>query len=229
MPVRIAVVDYLGEELDALVSALYDIEDVEPIITSDPAAISEVDGVILDGKASAFAEAITQIRLLGMEKTLKDIVVAGKPFLGIGVGLHLFYTIGMEVERGRAKQDGESVARGLNLRPGAVWTIQKRCGENVAQPHIGFAEVVKDPRWTSPLLSVLEEGDQFYYEHSFVAPTGPWIQAWTTPDRADEPFPAVVDFGGTCFGVQFHPEESGEAGMRILRRFIDIAEDTMGA
>lgn len=228
MPTTIAVVDYYGEDLDPLINALYDIEDVEPIVTSHPFEIANADGVILAGKLS-FAEAMAQIRMLGLYQPLQEVIVSRKPFLGIGIGLHLFYTFGMEVELGRSKNDDEQIVQGLNLRPGAVWDLYHRCGKDTVQPHVGFATVRRDVDCSTPLLEGIPEDDEYYFSHYFVAPTGPWVHGWTLPEGAEEEFPSVVDFGRTCFGIQFHPEESGEAGVRILRRFVEIAEESARA
>lgn len=223
MSVQIAVVDYLGEELDPLISALYDLEDVDPVVTSEPETIAAVDGIILCGKSS-FAQAITQMRLLSLDRVISESIVERKPFLAINVGLHVLYKTGMEVAPGRSKQAGEQVARGLNIRPGAVWDIKNRCGKDAVQPHVGFAPIRRDKRCETLLLDGLPEDDEYFFDHSFVAPTGPWVQAWTLPEGAEEEFPSVVDFGNTCFGIQFHPEESGEAGLRLLQNFAAIVD-----
>lgn len=220
METRIAVVDYLLEDLDPLVQALLDTEkDVDVVTTQDPQELASAKGIVLAGHA-VFADAIGQIRAMGLEPHIKAQIVAGKPFLGIGTGMQMLFSVGREITPGEL---GDHVVDGLKIRPGSTPPLPQEDwnGNTFSLPHTGFAEVTYDKRCPTPLLAGLPDGERYYFDHSFSVPTGPWVQAWA---EHAQPFPAVVDFDRTCFGVQFHPELSGPAGVALLARFVEICQ-----
>lgn len=212
----IAIVDYGLEDLTLLETALTE-AGANTFPSSDADAIVGADGIVLAGKA-AFAQAIDAIRALSLEQHLKAAIVAKKPFLGINVGMHLLFAVGREITPGKT---GDHVVDGMNLRPGSCPPLPEadQYGFTFELPHTGTAAIAKDPRCRTQLLAGIEDGAEFFFDHSFAAPTGPWVQAWTTYSNT---FPAVVDFYNTCFGVQFHPEHSGEAGMHLLKNFVSF-------
>lgn len=221
MPTRIAVVDYLLEDHDALIGALEEADaELDVTATSDPEELAQAQGIVLAGQAT-FADAIGQIRAMGLEQHIKAQIVAGKPTLGIGVGMQLFFSVGREIEPG---QTGDHVVDGLKIRPGSTPPVAERdyYGTAFELPHEGFAPVHRDRRCATPLLEGIPDGESYYYRHYFATPTGPWVQAWTTYSAT---FPAVVDFDRKAFGVQFHPELSGPAGIRLLARFARICRE----
>ena len=214
----VALVDYGLEDLELLETALGE-AGAEVFPSSDPDAITGADGIVLAGKA-AFADAISAIREMGLEQHLKASIVAKKPFLGVNVGMHLLFSVGREITPG---QLGDHVVDGLGMRPGSCPPLPDAdaYGFEFDLPHTGFAAVSKDARCRTTLLDDVEDGTEFYFDHTFVSPTGPWVQAWCQYSTV---FPAVVDLDRTCFGVQFQPELSGDAGMAVLRRFLAICE-----
>lgn len=216
----IALVDYGLEDLDLLETALGEV-GAEAFPSSDPDAIIGADGIVLAGKA-AFEPAITAVRDLDLEQHLKAAIVAKKPFLGINVGMHMLFSVGREITPGKI---GDHVVDGFGMRPGSCPPLPDAdsYGFTFELPHVGMAAVNKDARCRTKLLDGIEDGTEFYFDHSFVAPTGPWVQAWTNYSTL---FPAVVDFYNTCFGLQFQPEQSGEAGLTILRNFVAFCEES---
>lgn len=217
MPI-VALVDYGLEDLDLLETAFGE-TGAEVFPSSDPDAIVGADGIVLAGKA-AFADAIGALREANLEQHLKAAIVAKKPFLGINVGMHMLFSVGREITPG---QLGDHVVDGFGMRPGSCPPLPDvdSYGFDFALPHVGMAAVHRDKRCRTQLLDGIEDGQEFYYDHTFVSPTGPWVQAWSSYSTT---FPAVADFYSTCFGVQFQPEQSGEAGMQILRNFVHICE-----
>ena len=113
---------------------------------------------------------------------------------------------------------------GLRIRPGSTPPLpaQDWRGIDYELPHQGFAEVRFDKRCETPILEGTADNTSFYFNHSFAVPTGPWVKAWATYSNM---FPAVIDFDRTTYGVQFHPEESGEAGLNLLRQFARVVEN----
>lgn len=215
----IALVDYGLEDLGLLETALGE-AGAAVFPSSDPDAIVGADGIVLAGKA-AFAQAIDAIRDQGLEQHLKAAIVAKKPFLGINVGMHLLFSVGREITPGKL---GDHVVDGFQMRPGSCPPLPEadQYGFTFELPHVGMSPVLKDARCRCRLLANIEDGTEFYFDHSFISPTGPWVQAWTNYSIT---FPSVVDFYDTCFGVQFQPELSGDAGMEVLRAFVGICEE----
>ncbi|MBQ9069283.1 MAG: imidazole glycerol phosphate synthase subunit HisH [Eggerthellaceae bacterium] len=214
----VAIVDYGLEDLELIETALGEL-GAETFPSSDPDAIVGADGIVMWGMAG-FGEAIGAIREKGLERHLKAAIVAKKPFLGINVGMQLLFSSGRESTRGRL---GEKYVDALEIRTGSCPALPDvdSYGFDFELPHTGMAAVLRDERCRTCLLDGVEDGQEFFYDHYFVTPTGPWVQAWSSYSIT---FPAVVDFHGTCFGAQFLPEKSGEAGMQVLRNFMQACE-----
>ena len=179
-------------------------------VSDDPGAIDDADGVVLPG-VGAFGE--------GMENAgpfrdaLLDVAAGDTPLFGICLGMQMLLTESEEAERA-----GQGEARGLDLVPGR--NVRFPAGQTV--PHMGWNELQVERE--HPLVEGVE-GEYAYFVHSYYA----------DPDDADAVvastdygvrFPAVVaDRSGTVFGTQFHPEKSGETGLRILRNFVALCAD----
>ena len=218
MEARIALIDYLLEDLDAIEQALVD-AGANVFLTSDYDELAQAKGMVLCGHA-IFEDAILQIREMQLDQHIKAFIAAGRPTLAIGLGMQLLFSVGREVEEG---QIGDHVMDGLKIRPGSTPPLPTEdwYGNAFELPHVGFAPITYDKRCPTPLLQGLPDGESYYFDHSFAVPTGPWVQAWA---EHAQPFPAVIDFDRTCFGVQFHPELSGDAGLALLKRFVQIVE-----
>jgi imidazole glycerol-phosphate synthase subunit HisH len=198
----VCVLDY-GSGNVASVRNMIESLAVDVVVSNDPAAIAAATHVVLPG-VGAFAAAMRKVReRLPCEMLQHEVVVGGKPFLGICVGMQVLATRGLEF--------GE--AAGLNWIGG---TVRKLETADLTLPHIGW----NDLTWTtdSPLSRTIESTPDFYFLHSYAF----------FPDDASiiearacygEEFPAVVRAGNIC-GVQFHPEKSQQAGMALLRNFL---------
>lgn len=191
----ITVVDYGMGNLRNVRRALEHI-GCEVQVTPDPDAIRQATTLILPG-VGAFGEAVTRIDALGLRGPIMDHAGAGKPMLGICLGMQLLF------------QDSEESpgARGLGLIPGSI----TRFRTSLVVPHIGWNDV--RPVASSTLLA--PEGGCFYFVHSFHA--GETSAAVGTTEYGVT-FTAVVE-QRNVFGVQFHPEKSQAAGIELLRRF----------
>jgi glutamine amidotransferase len=194
----IAVIDYEAGNLRSISRAL-EAAGAEVVITSDPEVVRAADAVVLPGVGHA-GHSIEQLTRMGMPAAIKEVVDAGRPFLGICVGMQVMF-----------EEQEEGDTRGLGLMPGRVRSLK---GE-VKVPHMGWnrSRVAK----SSPLG---EEGDEpfYYFVHSFIAePSDAADIAATT--RYGEEFASVV-VRGNVWGTQFHPEKSGEAGLKLIRAFV---------
>ena len=176
------------------------------IITSDASDLYNASGVILPGVGS-FAPAMDELQSRDLVMPLIDCANSGKPFLGICLGMQLMLE-GSE-ENSLERRDSKGVVSGLGIIPGFV----RRFPDNgLKVPQMGWNKLVNV---TGRLLT---EGDYVYFVHSYFCQPG---------DSAD--IAAMTDYGikycssfehGNIFGMQFHPEKSGEAGLGILKKFV---------
>ena len=153
----------------------------------------------------AFPEAMSRIRAQGFDDLISDRAAAGVPVLGICLGMQLIFGSSTEL-------DG---AKGLALLEGEVTELDAK-GQKV--PHIGWAPVT----WTreSPLTEGLEPEEPFYFVHSLASRPAEHADTLGTATYG-ETFAAVVE-RDNVFGVQFHPEKSSAAGLRLLENFAAI-------
>lgn len=198
----IAIFDYGMGNLHSVSKALERLGcDVE--VTSDPERIMAADGAILPG-VGAFGDAMANLRDTGLADTVRNYAASGKPLLGICLGMQLLFT----------ESEEHGLHQGLNLLPGRVVRFQ---GEYKV-PHMGWNEL--SFRQPSPLFEGLEPG-HVYFVHSY----------HVLPDRQEDLL-ATTDYyqqvtaivgRGSVFGMQFHPEKSGELGMALLQRFVNLS------
>jgi glutamine amidotransferase len=199
---RICILDYGMGNLRSVEKALEHV-GAEATIANDPGAVRAADGLILPG-VGAFPRAMERIGELGIDGLLAERREAGVPILGICLGLQLLFDSTTEL----------GGATGLGFLAGEVTGLD---GDGLKVPHIGWSPV----SWTreSRLTEGIETGTPFYFVHSF------------------SPHPEAADLLGTAeygarfasaaerdnvFGVQFHPEKSSGAGLRLLANFAGV-------
>ncbi len=171
-------------------------------VSSDPKEISEADKIVLPG-VGAFEDAIAELKAQDLVEVVRDGIGRGKPFLGICLGLQMLFDVSYE--------NGEH--RGLGIIPGKVVRFDPPPEYSV--PHMGWNQLLIRNR--PPILEGIEEGDQFYFVHSYyVVPDDPQVIATETdyPER----FCSMV-WKDNLFATQFHPEKSQAKGLRMLRNF----------
>jgi glutamine amidotransferase len=191
----IAIIDYGAGNLRSIRRAL-ETNGAETIITSDPEEVRKADAVVLPGVGHA-GHAIGEIDRRGLTPAIRETVEAGKPFLGICVGMQVLF---------EHQQEGDS--QGFGLLKGNVREIEGA----TKLPHIGWNQVSSGMSDDG-----LDEG-YFYFVHSFIAePTNPDDVAATS--TYGEEFPVVVK-SGNIWGTQFHPEKSGPAGLEFLASWV---------
>ena len=179
-------------------------------ITDDPGALSAADGVVLPG-VGAFGEGMDNAG--PFREALVEEAEAGTPLFGICLGMQMLLTTSEE-----AKYDGEGDAEGLDLIPGT----NLRFPDSVKVPQMGWNEL--DVQRDHPLVEGID-GEYAYFVHSYYADPENDDTVVATTDYGVE-FPSIVaNETGNVFGTQFHPEKSGETGLRILRNFVDICSE----
>lgn len=199
----IAIIDYGVGNLFSLMQSLKKI-GAESVVTSEIEQIERADRLILPG-VGAFGDAARKLRDSGLDKVIKSQVAAGKPLLGICLGMQLLFDKSFEY----GEHDG------LGLIKGEVLPLSDYVS-GLKIPHMGWngLEFVDN----SPLFKNLKQGEYVYFVHSYFAKCGEGLSAVT--DYGIKVTAAVRK--GNVYGVQFHPEKSGGAGLEILRAFNGI-------
>ena len=204
----IAIIDYGVGNIFSLQSSFTCIGE-EAVLTGDPAVIRKSSRIVLPG-VGAFEDAARKLRETGMADIVKEEALSGKPLLGICLGMQLFFDKSMEY--------GEH--RGLGLIPGVVEPIAPLVGPGYKIPHIGWNALrFPEDREKSPLFRYIREGDHVYFVHSYYAA------------QCRESVIATCEYGAeltaavqrdNIYATQFHPEKSGEVGLKILKAFCEL-------
>ncbi len=179
-------------------------------ITSDPDELADSDGIVLPG-VGAFGDGMENAG--PFREPLVAAAEAGTPLFGICLGMQMLLTESEEAERA-----GQGDVEGLDLIPGR----NVRFEGDVKVPHMGWNElhVERD----HPLVEGVE-GEYAYFVHSYYADPDDGEAVVATTDYGEEFASIVANPAGNVFGTQFHPEKSGEVGLRILRNFVEICAD----
>ena len=204
----IAVVDYGVGNLFSLKSSLASI-GVEAVVSGDEAVIRSADKILLPG-VGAFEDAARKLRERGLDKVICDEAQKGKPILGICLGMQMLFEKSFEY--------GEH--EGLGLIKGEVRPIAEVIGEGLKIPHIGWNALnFPKNKEKNELFKYLNDGDFVYFVHSYYGA------------NCEESVIATSEYGarltaavasGNVYGCQFHPEKSGEVGLKILKAFCEL-------
>lgn len=204
----IAIVDYGVGNIFSLCSSFKYI-GADITLTSDVDAIKRADKIIFPG-VGAFCDAAQKLRARGLDKILIEEAASGKPFLGICLGMQMMLTKSYEF----------GCYDGLDIIPGNVVPIENVIPKDYKIPHIGWNKLMfPSDKPKSPIFKYVNEGEHVYFVHSFYC-----------TDCANDTI-ANTEYGATLtaavskdnvFGVQFHPEKSGETGLNILRAFNEL-------
>ncbi len=198
------IADYGRGNLRSLKNAL-DRIGMETEISSSPQKIMRADSLIIPG-VGAFADAMDAMDAAGLTQVIKDFAKSGKYVLGICLGMQLMYEKGYEY--------GER--EGLGLIKGSIRYLDIE--EKV--PHMGWNDL-KFEKDSDPVLRKIKEGEYVYFVHSYYADSdGSEIVAFTEYGKK---IPAIVR-QGNIYGMQFHPEKSGDTGERLLEAYRDMVE-----
>ena len=202
----IAIVDYGVGNLFSLKSSLAAI-GADAVVTGDDEVIRTAEKIILPG-VGAFGDAAAKLRETGLDKVVIAEAEKGKPLMGICLGMQLLLEKSFEY--------GEH--EGLGLIKGEIRPITDVIPEGFKVPHIGWNDLsFKGEK--SPIFKYINEGDNVYFVHSFYGA------------KCDDSVIATTEYGASLtaavaennvFGCQFHPEKSGDVGLRILKAFCEM-------
>jgi glutamine amidotransferase len=182
------------------------------VLTSDPNLILASRRVVLPG-VGAFPNAMEALQKLELVSVIKELEILGTPLLAICLGMQLLMD----------ESDEFGITPGLGLIPGRVVAVPDKTLEGASQkiPHIGWSSLYgssENSNWTETLLQNNELGDPVYFVHSYMAlPSKPKNRV-ADAMYGGHRISAVIS-KGPITGCQFHPEKSGEVGLKILRKF----------
>ncbi len=196
----IAIVDYDAGNIRSVENALNSL-GLENVVTDDAAVIRGADRVILPG-VGAFGDAMKKLSDRGLTEVIRE-VAATKPFLGICLGLQLLF---------EESEEAPGVP-GLGILPGKIVRIPEGGGRKI--PHIGWNDLNMPKE--SPLFAGVPAGSYVYFVHSYYLQAGELSDVAATTEYGVT-IHAAVQRGKLC-ACQFHPEKSGDVGMKILMNF----------
>ena len=201
----VAIIDYGVGNLFSLQSSFAAI-GAEVTVTADKEVLQKADCILLPG-VGAFEDAANKLRSTGLDKTLLELAAQGKPLMGICLGMQLLFERSYEY----------GCHEGLGLLKGSVRPIRDVIPADYKIPHIGWNGLILKKE--SPLMKYVKPGDCVYFVHSYYAAD------------CDESVIATAEYGpeltaavasGNVLGCQFHPEKSGEVGLKILKAFVEM-------
>ena len=204
----IAIIDYGVGNLFSLSSSFKSI-GVNTVVTGDPKVIKKAEKLVLPG-VGAFSAAAAKLRDSGLDKSIIEEVKNGKPLLGICLGMQMLFTESLEY----------GTHKGLGLIPGSVVPMKGIVPADLKVPHIGWNGLVfPENKPKSKIFKYLNPGDHMYFVHSFYA------------TNCEDYVSSKTEYGAlltasaeneNVYGVQFHPEKSGEKGLLILKAFCEL-------
>ncbi|WP_336336171.1 imidazole glycerol phosphate synthase subunit HisH [Haloarcula brevis] len=205
----VVVVDYGLGNLRSVTRGL-ERAGADVTLSEDPAEFDAADGIVLPG-VGAFSEGMDNAG--PFREALVEQAEAGTPLFGICLGMQMLLTTSEE-----ADHEGQGEAEGLDLIPGQ----NVRFSRDQTVPHMGWNEldVVRD----HPLVEGVD-GEHAYFVHSYYAVPDDESATVATTDYGTDFASIVANEAGNVFGTQFHPEKSGETGLRILRNYVDYCLD----
>jgi glutamine amidotransferase len=195
----IAIIDYGAGNLKSVKKA-FDYLNFDSRVTSNSKELTEVDKVVLPG-VGAFGAAVEKLQESGFYEAIQDWLRSNKPFLGICLGMQLLFENSSESPGVK----GLAIFKGENLRfnSGKV-------------PQIGWNQVQIQCR--SRLLDNIPDSSFFYFLHGYyISPAN--LDLITATTKYGVNYPSVIE-NGNIYGVQFHPEKSGNVGLKLLRNWI---------
>ncbi|MBS0210249.1 MAG: imidazole glycerol phosphate synthase subunit HisH [Planctomycetes bacterium] len=176
----------------------------EARISSDPNVVAAADKLVLPG-VGAFGDAMIELRSRGLVEPVRDYIRAGRPTLGICLGLQLLFDVGYE----------DGAHQGLGILPGEV--VKFQLPHDYKVPHMGWnqLQIVRRP----PLLADIADGAHMYFVHSYyVVPRDAEVIA--TQTEYGPPFTSMI-WRDRLYATQFHPEKSQAEGLKILKNFAE--------
>lgn len=210
---KVVIIDYQLGNLFSVNQALINI-GLDAKISLDPADIEQADALVLPG-VGAFKDAMENLTNLGLNEPIKQFIKSGKPFMGICLGLQLLFTESEEF----------GLNEGLDLISGKVKRFSNRTNSGILQkvPQISWNTINKVSKtgWQNTPLMYLEDGQDMYFVHSFFVEPADRQIVLTITTYGDLTYVSSI-LKDNIFACQFHPEKSGEEGLKIYRTWAEL-------
>jgi glutamine amidotransferase len=211
---EVVVIDY---GMGNIKSVLRGVEKVggKAVLSGDPEKLRVARRLILPG-VGAFADGMTELRRRNLDSAILDFVKTGQPMLGICLGMQLLFD----------GSDEYGDHEGLGLISGRVVHIPTNSKEGRERkiPHIGWCALKFSDQhrtWKNTILENINEGDFFYFVHSLMTVPKSGVELLAHCEYEKQRITAAV-MKGNVVGTQFHPEKSGEIGLKILSQFVNF-------
>jgi imidazole glycerol-phosphate synthase subunit HisH len=209
----VVVVDYGMGNLKSIQRGLEKV-GASVILTSDSTVIANAGRLILPG-VGAFEDGMKGLEDAGILDSINDFVKKGNALLGICLGMQMLLN----------KSEEHGIHKGLGFISGNVKKIPENYHGNFVRkiPHIGWTRIEQSPyqEWKGSCLEEIKTGEYFYFVHSFMAVTENKESILAQCKDEGLLLPAAIKKDNIT-GLQFHPEKSGEAGLRILNKFLNL-------
>ena len=211
---RIVVLNTRAANVHSVEKALRNV-GADPLVTSDPADLAMADAAVLPGVGASDA-VMTALNNLDLAEPVKEFAASGKPLLCVCVGLQVLFD---------GSEEGD--LPGLGLVKGNVELIptgmKDELGSSMKVPHMGWNEVqfTGEDADRNPMFKGIPQGSHFYFVHSYRCVPDDQAEVAATADYGVEVCAAVTR--GNVVGTQFHPEKSGDVGLKIYKNFLDLA------
>lgn len=209
---KIALVDYGLGNLYSILRAMCCF-DVDVIVTEEAEEIEKADGILLPG-VGAFTAGMKGLELRGLAGAIKKAAKQNKPMLGICLGAQLMLTEGHEFGR----RSGLDIIKGKVIRFPFLEKPEKI-------PHVGWNKIAPSvaSAWRGTIFNSLGADDQMYFVHSYIMQPAKKAEILAVTSYGDYKFCSAIR-KGNIYGCQFHPEKSGQVGLKIISQFIKIVE-----
>ena len=211
----VALIDYGMGNLHSAAKALEHVgsSNTRVIVSSNPEIILKADRVILPG-VGAIRDCMSEIRKLGLDTVIRDVVSQHTPLLGICVGMQLLLDY--------SEENGGVECLGLvkgQVRRFDAKAVATRTGERIKVPHMGWNQVIQEDHVQHPLWKSIPDLSRFYFVHSFFVELNDVQQRLCRCEYGTYQFAAGLEQGSTV-AVQFHPEKSHTFGLQLLKNFL---------
>ncbi len=202
----ICIIDYGCGNLFSLKSSL-EFLGLEVTVSSNPETIKNADKLILPG-VGAFGDAMELLEKSGLNAVIKEQANSGKNILGICLGMQLLFEKSYEYGK----------HQGLGLLKGEICPFKDDIKSDLKIPHMGWNSL-NFKKADNPLLKYITDGDYVYFVHSYYAKN--CADSLVADSEYEVSVPALVN-KANIFGAQFHPEKSGDIGLKILKAFSEV-------
>lgn len=208
--IKLAIIDYGVGNLYSLIRA-FKFFGLEAVVVEDPDTLDKADGVVLPGVGS-FEAGMRGLRIRGLENKIIAIAASGKPVLGICLGAQIMLTQGHEF----------GILKGLDIIKGMVVHFPALADKEKV-PHIGWNTIFpyRGDSWPGTIFNSFNKKDQVYFVHSYILEPESKENILALSTYGGYTFCSAVR-KGNIYGCQFHPEKSGQVGLKIIENFINL-------